>query len=77
MTACELFEQLGYTKKTEEDDIIIYEKYIDDQVADRITFYVSAKEVILGGMQRGYWMLDHKLLAAINKQAEELWWNYN
>lgn len=71
-SARELFEELGYTKLEQHDDISNYIKYIsNDEDFDFITFYCDDKTFCIGE----YVLCNFKLLQAINKQIEELGWN--
>lgn len=79
MTAKEMFEKLGYTRKLDSEKLI-YTKYLNCRFIlceSEITFVLTEKEVELSDFYADFtkaYMINNALLKAIYKQAEELGW---
>lgn len=79
MTASEMFEKLGYTRKLDSEELI-YTKYLNGRFIcceSEITFVLTEKEVELHDIYADFTktnMINNALLNAIYKQAEELGW---
>lgn len=81
MSAKEMFEKMGYKEVKEWNNIIHYEKIVDERLKQKyIIEFVLNHEFIsiaskFGKFQYGAFNgFDIELLKAINKQIEELGW---
>lgn len=73
MTAKEMFEKLGYTRKVDSEKLI-YAKYLNDKfLCLEITFDLMEKEIKWFDCYENY-TISNALLLAICKQAKELGW---
>lgn len=80
MTAEERFEKLGLYKqaidKSYIDEVIMYSNSNCDLI---IQFYLKSKNVAIDSLnekQGKRYKFNYRILQAINKQIEELGWNY-
>lgn len=73
MTAEEMFEKLGYTRKLDSEELI-YTKYLNDKfLCLEIMFNLTKKEIEWLDCYEDY-TINNDLLLAICKQAKELGW---